>query len=385
MFNYNILIADRSSETLAKCRTNAKLSRKRMSEEIGVSESTIKAWEVGQGSPTIPMLLKWFKATGCNPFRFLLDFFWPDSFLNLSRNSSEERIRNAISVYLREVATRSEIEQLHFLVFEDFGGDWLGLLDMFCAHINMNLGSRYRIAEMIQTSYELSLANNRARDLKGVKVNKIVLLGALQEAKKASMTNKFGYTVGSLSRDMSEISSIILTRSRQDSGVSQRYMAKAMGKSERTIQNWEGSSEPSFLEVCTWFHILNKNVLYYLRNALNPEEPVEVDEKDKALREDLVKHFDLAGMDELCKVSYLVFGDHGSYWSAVLELMIEHICTPLDQRVMMARAISVSYELDGHERILQDKSILPDMDYLNMCIKLSTEAAKQGENSYKVI
>ena len=385
MFNYYIEMSDRCGELLAMSRTQAKLSRSKMSREIGVSESTIKAWEVGEGSPTLPVLVEWFRITGCNPFRYMLDFFWPEYFQNLTYECSEDKIRQAIQFYISNVAYKSEIEKLHYLVFNDFGGDWKGILDMISAHASVSLNSRYRIAEIILTSYELSVANNTARVLTDIKLNRNLLMYAINEAKSAIMIHKNGYSVGACDMNISELASKILSRSRVDSGKTQLYMAKAMGKSERTIQNWESTGEPSFLEICYWLHILDKNFWDYASDVLYHNESTGTDKMNQELREDLQQYFIKADIKELRKLCHLIVGGYGSYWNAVLEMMMAHVCTPLYQRVMTARTILISYELDSNENSSQKiDHILPDIDNLKRCIDLATAAAKEGKNFYRL-
>lgn len=385
MFNYYIEISDRCGELLAMSRTKAKISRSKMSREIGVSESTIKAWEVGQGSPTIPLIVQWFRVTGCNPFRYMLDFFWPEYYLNLNFESSDEKIRRAIQFYISDVAGKSEIEKLHYLVFNDFGGDWKGLLDMISAHVSVSLNSRCRIAEIILTSYEFSVVNHTARFLTDIKLNCKLLLDAVNQAKSATLIHKNGYSVSAGDLSLSELSSAILRKSRIDSGKTQLYMAKAMGKSERTIQNWESSGDPSFLEICYWFHILDKNFWDYMRNAIDPGETIGTNEKDQKLRMDLQQYFEKADTNELRKLCHLIVGGYGSYWNAVLEMMMAHVCTPLYQRVMTARTILISYEFDSNDSGLKNPAhTLPDIDNLKRCINLATDAAKEGKNFYKL-
>lgn len=383
MFNYNIEIADRCSEILARCRVRANLSRKKLGEEIGVSESTVKAWESGQGSPTLPLIIEWFKVTGENPFRSLLNFFWPEIFQELNASKSDEEIKHALITYISDIAGKSEIKKLHYLILDDIGGEWSGVLDLFCAHAHLSLNSRYRIAEMIQTSYELSVANDHARTPNDFDVDHDYLLNAISSAKTASLSHKFGYIVGAIGNNLLEVSAKVLTESRIDSGVTQQYMAKAMGKSQRTIQNWENGSNPSFLDMCLWFHILDKQLWDYLRNALNPVEELGTDSLSKRYRNELVEYFNSANASEIRKLCYLILGEYGSNWNAVLEMMIEHVCTPLHHRVMMARSIMISYELDRNDELLRGiESMHPDLENLLKCITLGTQEAKNGLNSY---
>lgn len=382
MYNYSIEIADRCGEILAKSRTNAGLSRKVLSQKIGISESTIKAWEMGQGSPGLPLMFEWFNAAGCNPFRYLLDFFWPEHFRGLTYRSNDDELRKALNVYINETASQTEIKRLYFLVFNRFGGEWSGILDLFCAHAHTSINSRCRIAEIIETSYELSLAND-TKKAPEIKLNRPLFSKAIRSAKASAMVHKDGYIVGPIKSSLSDISSMILTKSRCDSGVTQGYMAKAMGKSERTIQNWETSYEPSFLEICLWFHVLDKRLWNYLRNALDPNELLGTNEEDKRLRSELISHFEKADSQEIRKLSFLILGEYGSYWSAVLEMMVEYACIPIYQRILIARSILISYELDQNDKISKNENdIHPDLDNLKECIDLGISAAKKGGNTY---
>ena len=58
LFSHTIEEADRCGNLLASSRTRSGLSRKAMAMALDVSESTIKAWENGQGSPTLYGILE---------------------------------------------------------------------------------------------------------------------------------------------------------------------------------------------------------------------------------------------------------------------------------------------------------------------------------------
>ena len=91
------------------------------------------------------------------------------------------------------------------------------------------------------------------------------------------------------------------------------------------------------------------------------------------------------GSAELRKMFYLVAGTNGSNWLAVLEMMLEHICSPLAQRVISARSVLIGYQLEqGNRQLLETDHIMPDIENLNRCIALGTEAAKKGLPAYKM-
>lgn len=383
MYLYNVEVADRCSMILYKTRTNAGISRRAMSQCINISESTIKSWEAGQGSPTLSVILDWFEAVGENPFSYALEFFWPKVFENLNPSSTDADLRKCLAVYLQEVAGSREIEQLHYLVLEQNGNAKFGILDMFCAHAHTSLNSRCKIADIIQTSYELSLANSRTESAGSLNSKRDLVSGAISAARSATLSHKQGYTVYMRQNDGKSVASSILKKARLDANVEISYLSKAMGKTERTIKNWEQNTEPSFLDMCAWFRILDRPMWSYLRSEIIDVEPLSSNDTVDLHRTELLHYFTKSSSSELRKLCYLIFWKHGSNWHSLLELMMKHVCSPLYQRVISARSVLIGYEMDSdHDLIFEQIGILPDLENLKACIEKGTEAAKAGRNSY---
>ena len=383
MYLYNVEIADRCGMILSRTRANAGISRRAMSECINVSESTIKAWEAGQGSPTMSVILEWFAVVGENPFSYMLEFFWPETFSNLGAESTDTELRSCLSTYLEKVAGAREIRQLHYLVLENPGRNWSGVLDMFCAHAHTSLKNRYKIAEIIQTSYELSLANNNVRQTELFSINKMLIQEAITSARNATLQHKQGYTMYLKRDSYKSVSPIVMKAARADANVPLSYLAKAMGKTERTLRNWEQGTEATFLDMCAWFHILGKSMWDYMRREVITGEKVASPEKLESYRAELLDYFAGSDRSEIRKLCYLIFWRHGSNWHFLLELMTEHVSSPLYQRVISARSVLIGYEIDSHEALLYEPlGILPDLENLKICIEKGTLAAKNGEMSY---
>ena len=386
LFLYNVEIADRCGLMLSRLRANASISRRTMSEYINVSESTIKNWECGQGSPTLTVILQWFHVVGENPFGYMLEFFWPETFGKLCIDSTDSELRNCLSVYLEQVAGCREIEQLCYLVFEEYGGSWLGVLDMFCAHAHTSLINRYKIAEIIQTSYELSRANHTARSTPFSECSGSLLQKAIFAARDATLSHKSGYAISHKYGYPTNYQSIVsssLKRARLDANIELSYIAKAMGKTERTIKSWEENTEPTFLDACAWFYIVGKPMWDYLRVNMLPGGFCSNDSRIAEIRSKLLQYFSVANRSEIRKLCYLIFWKHGSNWHSLLELMIIHVSCPLHQRVISARSVLIGYEIDANDAILYDPiGILPDMENLKQCIDAGTSDAKAGKSSY---
>lgn len=387
LYNSNIIMATRCGDLLSASRYDSGLSRKAMSETMGVSENTIRAWEDGQGSPTLFGMLEWFRITGKSYFRAMLDFFWPDTFKGLKGTDSDDKIKNALITYLTQVAGPIEIKKLHYLVLGNHGSEWSGLLDMACAHEHTCLRSRFRNAEIIQASYDIYKGSDINVNIPDIDVDadNALLRKAIRAAEAAQSSGLNGYTLADIFGKDDEIVSSILLRARTDANVSRKDIAKALGKTERTIQNWESGFNPSFLDICMWFNAINKSAWTYIQCFIYGHDVHYHDDFADDCREELIRYFSAAERSEIRKLSYIIMGQHGSNWLAMLEALFEHVCTPLAQRVISARSILVSYSVDAqHTEIVEPGNILPDADNLSRCIELGTIAVKSGKNAYSL-
>lgn len=62
-------------------------------------------------------------------------------------------------------------------------------------------------------------------------------------------------------------------KSRYDAGKSQEYVARALGVSKKTIQNWEaGEASPNFRVALEWFDALGVPMYPYLMSVIYPTE-----------------------------------------------------------------------------------------------------------------
>ena len=94
-----------------------------MSEVLGVSETTIKGWESGQGSPTLIGLLQWFRATGNGAAQPLMHLFCPEQFGSITLSSPADEIRGTLVFYFKNLADPVETAKLHHLIFGRHGSD----------------------------------------------------------------------------------------------------------------------------------------------------------------------------------------------------------------------------------------------------------------------
>ena len=181
--------------------------------------------------------------------------------------------------------------------------------------------------------------------------------------------------------------SAVWQRSRYDAGKTQAYMAKAMGVSLKTVQNWEaGITCPSQQQSFDWFLQLGVqplpyylDVLYPHLKQLNDESPVaDIDEALSNVTEQL-------SMGMKRRLLYILSGVHGSSVAALLELMTAYLALPLHGRIIVTETILSKYELDGMNNDLHRSDALPDIDLVKSAVRRATAAMHEHQDSYTAL
>lgn len=173
--------------------------------------------------------------------------------------------------------------------------------------------------------------------------------------------------------------------SREDSGKSQDYVAKALGVSKSTVQNWEnGTSCPNQMKGFEWFQVLGlQPISYYLQMMYPSIEGISNKSDDKLIEESLITCIKACTPEQKRKLFYLFFGDHGSSPSGIIELMTAHLHTSLRDRINVALCVAENYEMaQAQGNLVGDDHIKPDMDILRKSLKNGRIAVIQNKNSY---
>lgn len=175
-------------------------------------------------------------------------------------------------------------------------------------------------------------------------------------------------------------------KSRSDAGKSQEYMARALGVSKKTIQNWEdGTSSPSQLKGFEWFDVLGLQALPYYLRLLYPEQfnTITAESTDAEIEDAIITYVKAATPDLKRKLLYLLVGQHGSSATAIMEMMTAHLHTPLRSRLNVALSIKTNYEIaEKRGEIIRPDVVPADIEHLNFAIELAKEAIVRADESY---
>lgn len=175
-------------------------------------------------------------------------------------------------------------------------------------------------------------------------------------------------------------------KSRSDAGWSQDRVAKALGVSKKTVQNWEsGEASPNFRIALEWFDALGVPMYPYIMELLYPDEiegitaETDMSELKKAL------HIYVDELDDLHirELLFILFASHGSSPTGTLDACTAYLHLPLSMRVCITDSIVTHYEIATELGILQNKEhIAPDVSTLERFLDTARGAVREGKQSY---
>lgn len=179
------------------------------------------------------------------------------------------------------------------------------------------------------------------------------------------------------------------TKARMAAGKSQEFMAIELGIAKKTVQNWEkGISSPSFFQSLEWFRVLNANPFPYYMSMMYPKEfnyikcantDAEIDEAF----ETLIKQI---SVNDKRALLYIYFGAHGGDPHTIINLMLAHLHTPLQNRITQAMLISFIYEMQEEiDNLICKDDIMPNMTELKESLMRARVSALQKSYGYSVL
>lgn len=177
-------------------------------------------------------------------------------------------------------------------------------------------------------------------------------------------------------------------KSRDDVGKSQEFMALSMGVSKKTIQNWEkGLSSPTLFQATEWFKVLGLNPIKYYLEFLYPNFFEKTSPEDESkLDEKLANLIKISSAAEKRELIYLMSGTHGSSWPALLQLFSAYCHMSLQSRVIIARIVLESYEMEEKNgRLVNSDKIKPDLELLKSAIAICKAATQNGYYGYSTV
>ena len=161
-------------------------------------------------------------------------------------------------------------------------------------------------------------------------------------------------------------------KSRTDAGKSQDYMAKALGVSKKTIQNWEeGYSCPSQAMGFDWFQALGLEAMPYYLDILFPDTFKGKDKQitDEEVETALISLIHALRPTDKRKLLFIMYGEHGSSFNELLEMLTAHFHTPDENRITVAQNVCTNYEVaEATGTIIAPERIRPNIPVLKNAI-----------------
>jgi len=178
----------------------------------------------------------------------------------------------------------------------------------------------------------------------------------------------------------------IWATSRADAGKTQEYMAKGLGISKKTIQNWEnGITAPDLFMGSEWFRIIGVNPLPYYLSFLFPNlfDGTVPEESEDSIEKALMVLIKSSTITEKRELLYLMAGRHGSPWYSLLQMFTAHCHISMKSRVNVARTILDTYEMEAETGdLVCTDNIKPDLQMLKNAVEEGKRSVINGTAGY---
>lgn len=176
---------------------------------------------------------------------------------------------------------------------------------------------------------------------------------------------------------------LMLQTARFNAKLSQEFMADALGVSRKTIQKWEdGTLCPNVKKAVQWFDVTGEPIYPYMIRLLHGESFDDL-ESITDVKEALHMYINEMSDRRIRELLYLMYSDHGSTPSGVLDLITAYLHLPLDRRVCIASAVLHAYIIcEGTGQLRGAEHIKPNMQDLKECCDSATRAVMKGKESY---
>ena len=177
--------------------------------------------------------------------------------------------------------------------------------------------------------------------------------------------------------------------SRQDAGRTQEEMAKGLGISKKTVQNWEnGVTFPDLYTGCEWFRVLGMNPLPYYLAYLFPDffDGIDPEDEDETIGEALNFLVQNLSAREKRELLYLMAGRHGSPWYSILQLFTAHCHLSMKSRVAVANQVLQSYEMEQElNELVCPRNVAPDITLLKDSVEQAKKSVLKRTKGYTTI
>lgn len=177
-----------------------------------------------------------------------------------------------------------------------------------------------------------------------------------------------------------------LAEARVSAGLSQREMAIALNRGERTVQSWEkGISSPDSDEVFDWCSACGVSPISVFMEMIHPELYAVPDDgkTDEELDAELCRF--VVNLPPLTKrlLLFILKGSHGSSPPAVISEVAANLHCPLNNRVSVCGTIIDQYNFAQNMGLDPcPDAPQPPIDDLKVNYKAGREASEKGAQGY---
>ena len=189
----NIKVAKLQAQLMSDARYKTGKSQEFMAMSLGISKNTVYNWEKGTSSPDIKQFIQWFEILGFNPTPFVLQFTSPDLMKDLSHQTPDDRIEDAL-IHLVTTMPSEMQRGLFYIFYGSHGSDPYSVMQMTLAYLHCDLKSRVPLASAVRDNYDICAGRGELVDQNNILPKMDVFNEAIRLGKEAVISRKTAYS-----------------------------------------------------------------------------------------------------------------------------------------------------------------------------------------------
>lgn len=373
--------ADTLAQIIATACAASDKSFKAIAADLYISERTLRNWCAGIGAPSPKSFFLGFHVSGHNCWNFLRPYINPELKPITDRSTDTEVLESVLSFTRRCPAP--VIREIDYLQSSLHGSDFAAYMDKVCADLHCSLQSRAASASLIYNNYIVEQAQGRLSNPSGPLPDVPMLERAIEGGIGASAAGHSAYTYQS--GDADEGLAQLVTRVCEESGLSDRFIARSLDIAESTLAKWKsGAGAPSMVGLLNLYDVCGRNPWECLPEYLYPDVLLApLTAEDNAVLDRVCLRTAASDPRTVRQIAFLLFGDHGSDFMAYMAKMTADLQCTLQSRSASASLIASNFTIDhARGQLCCPQAVLPDMAVLKAAILKGREASGSGQNAY---
>ena len=331
----------------------------------GVTANTQKSWANGYSFPQLRECNQYAADLFVNPLKLYMDYLYPDSIGVVDSTAPDSVIRASLRNFF-SCTTEQEVLQVDQLTRLP---NWDVLREAFTADAHLSMWGRVVTSALV---LKLARAAQESGEyITGGELPDIALTEFATARGKIAFSagaSRYGMPPEWVTDDARWTGSLAaaLQSVKDAAGYSNETIAYALGRTPATVSSWvRGQKEPNVFQLTEIFRICGSDPFRPLYGILYPAPCNDSAPPMSEARRRVLDYFSSCNIRTAREIAFMIFGDHGGSWHAMLQKYCIGSRLPIHQQTVCNEMVLVIHELcESTGMLCCPDNIQPDLSVI---------------------